>query len=74
LASVTSSCAAAATAVKLGLIDGAGPITVQMPGGDLLIEVSAEFAVRMTGPTRRVGTMTLDRQTLDDAVLRTKFL
>jgi diaminopimelate epimerase len=48
LASGSSSCAAAAATHKLGLVDS--PITVHMPGGELLIEIAAEGLVTMTGP------------------------
>ena len=38
---------------KLGLCDDR--ITVKMPGGELKIEIGAEFAIRMTGPVRAVA-------------------
>lgn len=47
LASGSSSCAAAAAAHKLGLVDNR--IDVKMPGGDLLIEIT-EDGLNMTGP------------------------
>jgi diaminopimelate epimerase len=53
LASGSSSCAAAAASVRRGLCDGA--VTVLMPGGQLQIEVSPSFAVRMTGPASKVA-------------------
>lgn len=46
LASGTSSCAAAAAAVRTGRCRG--PVTVQMPGGELLVEFSGDH-VRLTG-------------------------
>ena len=52
LASGSSSSAAAAVAYKLGLCDSA--ITVHMPGGDLAIRFSQDFAATMTGPVTRV--------------------
>lgn len=53
LASGSSSCAAAAVAKRLGLCGSS--ITVQMPGGSLVIEVDADFFVRMTGPVAKVA-------------------
>lgn len=53
LASGTSSCAAAAVAHKLNLCDA--HVTVHMPGGKLIIELSDDFAVRMTGPVVKVA-------------------
>jgi diaminopimelate epimerase len=57
LASGSSSSAAAAVAHRLGLCDRS--ITVEMPGGDLAIQIGDEFAIRMTGPVTRVGEGTL---------------
>ncbi len=48
LASGSSSCAAAAATHKLGLVDS--PITVHMPGGELLIEIAEDGLITMTGP------------------------
>jgi diaminopimelate epimerase len=53
LASGSSSSAAAAVAIKLGLCDS--PITVHMPGGQLHIAIDANFAITMTGPVTRVA-------------------
>ena len=53
LASGSSSSAAVAVARKLGLVDNA--VKVHMPGGVLLIEVSDDFAVLMTGPVTKVS-------------------
>ncbi len=52
LASGSSSCAAAAAARKLGLVDGI--VNVKMPGGTLLIEIDENWGVRMTGPAEGV--------------------
>lgn len=52
LASGSSSTAAAAVAYRLGLCDPA--ITVHMPGGNLAIRFSQNFAATMTGPVTRV--------------------
>jgi diaminopimelate epimerase len=64
LASGSSSCAAAAMAVKLGVCDSTNPITAHMPGGALTIEISPDFFARMTGPVTRVATMVLDPEAL----------
>ncbi len=47
LASGTSSCAAAAAAIRTGHC--ASPVTVHMPGGALLVEISPDWAARLTG-------------------------
>jgi diaminopimelate epimerase len=52
LASGSSSCAAAATAYRLGQCDGR--ITVHNPGGDILVELTPDFALTMTGPIEKV--------------------
>ena len=57
LASGSSSCAAAAAAHRLGLVDS--PIKVRMPGGELLIEIDASGSVHMTGPVEPVMEGTL---------------
>ncbi len=54
LASGSSSSAAAATAVKLGLCDQ--DITVHMPGGTLTLEFNDDFEAIMTGPVTAVNT------------------
>ena len=54
LASGSSSCAAAAAAIKNGLCES--PVTVAMPGGELEIEVSEDFNIRMSGPAEEVAT------------------
>ncbi len=48
LASGTSSCAAAGAAIRQGYC--ASPVTVQMPGGELLVEVNNAWSARLTGP------------------------
>jgi len=55
LASGSSSCAACAVAVRLGLCDG--NIAVHMPGGILHVEVSPDFHLTQTGPVTRVAEM-----------------
>lgn len=58
LASGSSSSAAGAVARRMGAV---GPdITVIMPGGRIQLNISDDYAVRMTGPATRVGTMDLD--------------
>ncbi|MCX6032688.1 MAG: diaminopimelate decarboxylase [Chloroflexi bacterium] len=47
LASGTSSCAAAGAAIRTGRC--ASPVTVQMPGGEMLVEVAEDWSVRLTG-------------------------
>lgn len=54
LASGSSSCAAAAASVRLGLCV-AGNVTVEMPGGALAIGVAGDFALTMFGPVRKVA-------------------
>ncbi len=53
LASGSSSCAAAAASVRLGLCER--EVTVSMPGGDLQIGVSADYALTMLGPVQKVA-------------------
>jgi len=52
LASGSSSCAAAAAANKLGLVDR--KINVKMPGGSLFIEIDDNQEIYMTGPVEGV--------------------
>jgi len=52
LASGSSSCAAAAAAHKLGLVDR--KINVKMPGGSLFIEIDDNDEIYMTGPVEGV--------------------
>jgi diaminopimelate epimerase len=63
LASGSSSTAAAAVARRLGLCDS--DITVQMPGGQLSIRLSATFAATMTGPVTRVCEGIIDMEMFD---------
>ncbi|HQY26466.1 MAG TPA: diaminopimelate epimerase, partial [Thermoflexales bacterium] len=62
LASGSSSCAAAAASVRLGLCER--EVTVSMPGGDLQIGVSAEYALTMLGPVQKVAEGTLAAELL----------
>ena len=61
LASGSSSCGAASAAVKNGLCDH-GRVTVRMPGGTLVIDVRADWSLRLEGPVEEVytGTLTAD--------------
>lgn len=57
LASGTGACAAAAAARRMGLVDE--KVTVQMPGGNLLVEIDKDNNIYMTGSVELVGTFTL---------------
>jgi len=61
LASGSSSCGAAAAAVRNGLCDP-GRITVRMPGGTLVIEVRPDWSLRLEGPVEEVYTGTLSAE------------
>ena len=61
LASGSSSCGAAAAAVKNGLC-GHGRVTVRMPGGTLIIEVRPDWSLRLEGPVEEVYTGTLSEE------------
>ena len=52
LASGSSSCAAAAAAHKLGLVGN--KVNVKMPGGNLLIEITDDNEIFLTGPVEKV--------------------
>ncbi len=53
LASGSSSSAAAAVARRLGLVEP--QLTVEMPGGEIGIEIAPDYAIRMTGGVTRVA-------------------
>src|SRR5580698_1624501 len=53
LASGSSSSAAAAVAHRLGLVDRS--VSVHMPGGQLEIQIGADFSIRMTGSVTKVS-------------------
>jgi diaminopimelate epimerase len=53
LASGSSSRAVAAATVRRGFA-APGPFTVRMPGGEIEVEVAADFEVRMRGPAEIV--------------------
>jgi diaminopimelate epimerase len=50
----TGACAAAVAAIRTGRIDGARPVEVRLPGGNLEIAVDADLRVRMRGPAEKV--------------------
>lgn len=52
LASGTSSCACAATAIRIGWCKS--PVTVHMPGGQLTIDIDSGWRASQCGPVRRV--------------------
>ncbi len=64
LASGSSSCGAASAAVKNGLCDH-GLVTVRMPGGELLVEVRADWSLRLQGPAEEVCAGRLSQDLLD---------
>jgi len=58
LASGTSSCAAAAAAVRKGRC-AFGRVTVVMPGGGLEVDVRPDWSLRLSGPVEEIATGTL---------------
>ncbi|WOK37033.1 diaminopimelate epimerase [Sphingomonas sp. C3-2] len=58
----TGACATAVAAIRLGLADG--PVTVTLPGGDLIIDWRDGETIRMTGPATHVFTGELDADAL----------
>ena len=67
LASGSSSCAAAAAAVRTGACRP-GSITVSMPGGTLTVEVREEWSLRLTGPVEEVCSGVLSEEFVEDYV------
>jgi diaminopimelate epimerase len=61
LASGSSSCGAASAAVRNGLCDH-GKVTVRMPGGDLVIDVRADWSLKLEGPVEEVYTGALSAE------------
>jgi diaminopimelate epimerase len=57
LASGTSSVAAAAAAIARGWCES--PVTVHLPGGDLLVELDEDGNARLTGPAVEIGSVEL---------------
>jgi diaminopimelate epimerase len=65
LASGTSSCAAAGAAIRTGRC--ASPVTVRMPGGQMAVEVTPDWFVRLTGAVAPVCTGELSRSLIPPA-------
>jgi ribosomal protein S18 acetylase RimI-like enzyme len=63
LASGSSSCAAAAVAVRLGFCDS--PLSVHMPGGTLSIKIDNQYRALMTGPVCKVADGQICREALE---------
>ncbi len=63
LASGSSSSAAGAVARKMGLCDE--DITVEMPGGEIVLHIDDCFNVLMKGPATKVGQMNLELECLN---------
>jgi diaminopimelate epimerase len=63
LASGSSSSAAGAVARKMGACDQ--DITVEMPGGEIVLQIDDEYNVLMKGPATKVGRMVLDLECLN---------
>jgi diaminopimelate epimerase len=61
LASGSSSCGAAAAAVKNGRC-GHGRVRVRMPGGELVVEVRPDWSLRLEGPAAEVYRGTLSAE------------
>jgi diaminopimelate epimerase len=66
LASGSSSCAAAAVAHRLGVC--VSNLTVHMPGGNISIDISSDFSIRMTGAVTRIAEGTLSAEMLEQHV------
>jgi diaminopimelate epimerase len=64
LASGSSSCGAAAAAVRNALCDH-GRVTVRMPGGTLAVDVRPDWSLRLQGPVEEVCTGTMTREFVD---------
>lgn len=67
LASGSSSSAAGAVAKRLGLVES--PVTVVMPGGEIALEISDHFHIRMSGPATPVATMMWSPEALKAALV-----
>lgn len=59
----SSACAAASAAVRLGLVTS--PVTVESPGGELLVDMDEGFNLTLTGPVAEMA-----RGTFDEAMLQ----
>lgn len=54
----TGACAVAVAAVADGIAES--PVTIELPGGELVVEVGADGEVALTGPARHVATIPVD--------------
>jgi diaminopimelate epimerase len=68
LASGSSSCGAAAAAVRTGVCDH-GRVRVRMPGGELVVHVRPDWSLRLEGPVEEVCTGALSTE-FEEAYLR----
>ncbi|MGH7310235.1 MAG: diaminopimelate epimerase, partial [Candidatus Rokuibacteriota bacterium] len=68
LASGSSSCGAAAAAVRQGFCDH-GRVAVRMPGGELAVHVRPDWSLRLEGPVEESCTGTLSREFVEAHVL-----
>ena len=59
----SSACAAASAAVRQGMVTP--PVTVESPGGAMLVDIDEEFNLKLTGPVAQVA-----RGTLSSTLLR----
>ena len=60
----TAACAAAVTAMRKKLVDRGAPVTVSLPGGDLVISWTPDDRIMMTGPAELEFRGTLSRDGL----------
>jgi diaminopimelate epimerase len=58
----TGACATAVAAIRRRLVSG--PVTVSLPGGDLLIDWAPGRSITMTGPAAHVFDGTIDLEAL----------
>ena len=56
----SSACAAASVAVRLGLVTS--PVTVESPGGALVVDVNEAFDLTLTGPVSEVARGTINEE------------
>ena len=68
LASGSSSCAAASVLVKKGLAES--PVTLKMPGGELIVDVGDNWQLIMTGEVRQIAEGVLSDELIQDFVLQ----
>ncbi len=60
----SSACAAASAAVRQGMVTP--PVTVESPGGAMLVDIDEEFNLKLTGPVAEVARGTLSPALLGD--------